>query len=69
MQNFLLGLLLGIVLYPFVDVALNYIDCLKLNSNLKILKTNAQISNYQNLLDTQLQEMYGTDVEENEDDE
>lgn len=63
MKNFALGVLLGIILQPFVDVAIDWIECLKLNSSLKILKTNAQISNYQMLLDAQLQEINGTDVE------
>lgn len=66
MKNFILGLLLGIILQPFIDIAIDWIECLKLNSTLKILKTNAEISNYQTLLETQLQEMNGTDVEEDE---
>jgi hypothetical protein len=66
MKNFILGLLLGIILQPFIDIAIDWIECLKLNSTLKILKTNAEISNYQTLLETQLQEMNGTDVEEEE---
>ena len=66
MKNFVLGVLVGIVLQPFIDIALDWIECLKLNSTLKILKTNAEISNYQTLLETQLQEINGTDVEDEE---
>ena len=66
MKNFVLGVLVGIVLQPFIDIALDWIECLKLNSTLKILKTNAEISNYQMLLDAQLQEINGTDVEDEE---
>lgn len=67
MKNFSLGLLLGLVLHPFIEVAIDWIECLKLESSLKIMKTNAEINNYQTLLDTQLQEIYGTDVEDEED--
>lgn len=66
MKNFILGLLVGIIAQPFIDIAIDWIECLKLNSTLKILKTNAEISNYQTLLETQLQEMNGTDVEDEE---
>jgi hypothetical protein len=58
MKEFIIGLLLGLVLNPFIDVAKDYIECLKLNAKLKILQSNAKISNIENLLNAQLEELY-----------
>lgn len=58
MKEFIIGLLLGLVSNPFIDVAKDYIECLKLNAKLKILQSNAKISNMENLLNTQLEELY-----------
>lgn len=59
MKNFIIGILLGIVLDPFIDVAKDYIECLKLNAKLKIIRSNAEITQIQNLIDTQMDELYG----------
>lgn len=58
MKEFIIGLLLGIVVNPFISVAKDYIECLKLNAKLKILQSNAKISNMENLLNAQLEELY-----------
>lgn len=61
MKNFSLGLLIGIILNPFIAVIKNYIECLNLDSQLRIVKCNAQISRIQKLVEVQLDELYGDD--------
>lgn len=58
MKEFIIGLLLGIVANPFISVAKDYIECLKLNAKLKIIQSNAKITNIENLLNAQLEELY-----------
>lgn len=69
MQVFIIGLLLGIVLNPFISVIKDYIECLKLDAQLKIVRCNAQITKIQKLVDVQLDELYGFEEYIDEDEE
>lgn len=66
--TYIITFVIGIFFIQTYNIITLFIETLTLDVNKKILKTNAEIENFQRLLEIQQAEMWGEDVVEDDED-